>query len=348
MRSDGLRGPQTFRTVEAGRGLAALLVVLFHAGAAIFAAPKYWNTHVFGRAFDWGYAGVFFFFVLSGFIIVHVHAGDLGQPGRLRRYLTKRAVRIYPLYWLVLAGILALGAAGVGELPAPVDIVSSILLAGPDNKATVVAVAWTLYHEILFYAVCAAWIANARLGLAITLLWGVLIAAGLMLRLPIPNYVCAPVNLLFGYGVLTWRLSQVRIPAAAMLAVLAATAFVAVGADAVWWQRLSEPLHEQLFGLSAAIGLAATVSIERRRTVAVPRPLLLLGAASYSIYLIHFPLLSLLAKLSVRSGIVGRVPAEVAFAGVVAVTVAVGIAVHKLVERPLLAAINTRAFARRD
>ncbi len=343
-----LRGPQTFRTVEAGRGLAALLVVLFHTGSAIFPAPKYWNTHVFGRAFDWGYAGVFFFFVLSGFIIVHVHASDVGQPGRLRRYLTKRAVRIYPLYWLVLAGIVALGTAGVGEVPEVGTILSSVVLAGPDNKATVVAVAWTLYHEVLFYAVFAAWIASARLGLAVTAIWSAMIAAGLVLKLPVPDYVCAPVNLLFVYGVLTWRLSQLRIPGASLIAASAAVAFVAVGADAVWWQRLSEPVHEQFFGLAAAIGLAATVSIERRRAVAVPRPLLLLGAASYSIYLTHFPILSLLAKLSVRFGIVARVPAEIAFIGVVVLTVAAGIAVHRLVERPLLAAINTRAFARRD
>ncbi len=333
--------PQTFRTVEAGRGLASLLVVLFHA-AGTLAAPKYFGRPIAGGAFGWGYAGVFFFFVLSGFIIVHVHARDVGQPGRLRRYLTKRAVRIYPLYWLVLAGIVALAGAGIGAAVDPSTLVSSFLLAGPDNKATVVAVAWTLYHEILFYAVFAAWIASARLGLVITLLWGATIAAGLALDLPVPAYVHAPVNLLFGYGVLTWRLSRARIPAAYLVAALAAAAFIAVGAEGVGWHVLAEPVREQLFGLAAAVGLAATVSLERQRTVAVPAPLLQLGAASYSIYLTHFPLVSLLAKLAARLGMT----AGFAFVCVVSLSVAIGIAVHRLIERPLLAAVNSRVFAR--
>ena len=337
--------PQTFRTLEAGRGLAALLVVLFHA-AGTLSAPKYFGEAVADGAFGWGYAGVFFFFVLSGFIIVHVHASDIGRSGRLCRYLTKRAVRIYPLYWLVLAGIVALGAAGIGDAAVPERIVASVALVGPDNKATVVAVAWTLYHEILFYAVFAAWIASVRLGVLVTILWGMAIAAGLTAGLPLPAYVYAPVNLLFGYGALTWRLSQVRIPAAATVAMIAAATFVAAGADVVWWHRLGELAHEQVFGLAAAVGLAATVSLERRRAVAVPAPLLLLGAASYSIYLVHFPLVSLLAKLCVRFGVAGRVPVEIAFIGVVALSVAIGIAVHGLVERPLLAAINSRTFAR--
>ena len=343
--------PQVFRTVEVGRGIAALLVVLFHAGSAIFPAEKYWHATVFGGALGWGYAGVFFFFVLSGFIIAHVHARDIGMPARLRRYALRRVVRIYPLYWLVLAGIVVLVGLGIGDsAPPTLDlIVSSIFLIGPDNHTTVVAVAWTLYHEILFYLVFAAWIIDRRLGLLVTASWVALIAAAQFTGLPLPDYVVAPVNLLFGFGVAAWWVSQRGgLPFAVPVAVVAAAAFVLVGMDAVYWHRIAEPVHEQLFGLAAAVGLAATVSIERRRLVAVPRVLLLLGAASYSIYLVHFPLLSLFAKLCLRLGITAHVPVEIAFVGVVLVTVAAGVGFHRLVERPLLAAINTRAFARRD
>ncbi len=346
-RGDGA-APQTFRTVEAARGIAALVVVLFHASSSIFPAPQFWQARVFWRIFDFGYAGVFFFFVLSGFIIVHVHARDVGRPARLGRYLLKRAIRIYPLYWLVLAGIIAAGAVGIAKASPTSYFLPSVFLIGPEDKATVVAVAWTLYHEILFYGVFAAWLLNARLGAVVTAAWGLAIAAGLAMDLPVPHYIYAPVNLLFGFGVLTWRLSQVRLPLPGLIAVAGAAGFIAVGADAVWWQTLTEPVREQLYGLASAVGLMGAVALERRRAVAVPRALLLFGAASYSIYLVHFPLLSLFGKLSAYFGLVGRVPAEIAFVIVVALTVAIGIAVHKLVERPLLAAINTRAFARQD
>ncbi len=80
------------------RGLAALLVVYHHANrevAGVF-GDSWWRS-----LFDLGDAGVQFFFVLSGFIIYHVHRHDIGRPERTRRYLLKRIIRIYPIYILV-------------------------------------------------------------------------------------------------------------------------------------------------------------------------------------------------------------------------------------------------------
>ncbi|NBQ54213.1 MAG: acyltransferase, partial [Proteobacteria bacterium] len=61
--------------------------------------------------------GVDFFFVLSGFIILHAHMDDIGRPARLGRYLWRRAVRVYPIYWICLT--LSVGALVVmgGALP---------------------------------------------------------------------------------------------------------------------------------------------------------------------------------------------------------------------------------------
>ncbi len=60
--------------------------------------------------FAFGHAGVDFFFVLSGFIILHVHAGDIGRPVRLGHYLQRRFTRVYPFYWVVfLLALLAMG-----------------------------------------------------------------------------------------------------------------------------------------------------------------------------------------------------------------------------------------------
>ena len=47
----------TLRSLQAGRAVAALLVVLFHASGSICAAPKYFDSRPFGRIFDFGYAG---------------------------------------------------------------------------------------------------------------------------------------------------------------------------------------------------------------------------------------------------------------------------------------------------
>src|SRR5260221_9879970 len=89
-------------SLQACRAVAAILAVLFHASVGIFALDKYFGHKPFGPVFDFGFAGVDFFFVLSGFIMMHIHAADIGQPRALRAYLWKRFTRIYPAYWAVL------------------------------------------------------------------------------------------------------------------------------------------------------------------------------------------------------------------------------------------------------
>jgi peptidoglycan/LPS O-acetylase OafA/YrhL len=94
------------RTLQAGRGVAAIAVLLYHLNLELVA--RFGGASVSGLEVGW--AGVDFFFVLSGFIIWHVHAGDIGQDGRLGRYLWNRFTRLYPVYWAVLAVALALRA----------------------------------------------------------------------------------------------------------------------------------------------------------------------------------------------------------------------------------------------
>src|SRR3954454_3990840 len=84
------------------RGVAALLVLLAHS-STIAGSGKYLDHDPTHGLFLFGSSGVYLFFVLSGFIIAHVHADDVGRPGAAGRYLWRRFARIYPFYWVVLA-----------------------------------------------------------------------------------------------------------------------------------------------------------------------------------------------------------------------------------------------------
>src|SRR5579864_9480491 len=90
--------PRTLQSVRAFRGAAALLVLFFHASSVstFFLHSDFWSW-----LFFFGYSGVDFFFVLSGFIIFLTHRADIGRSERLNAYLTKRFIRIYPVYWTV-------------------------------------------------------------------------------------------------------------------------------------------------------------------------------------------------------------------------------------------------------
>lgn len=85
--------------------MAALLVLAYHLDGSIFQTPKFWSETALGGFFGFGHAGVYFFFVLSGFIIASSHHDDIARPDRVANYLMRRIIRVYPVYWIVIIPI---------------------------------------------------------------------------------------------------------------------------------------------------------------------------------------------------------------------------------------------------
>jgi peptidoglycan/LPS O-acetylase OafA/YrhL len=344
----------TLRTLQLGRAIAAVLVVLHHNGGSIFALERYWGHDPLRGFFDFGSAGVEFFFVLSGFIIFHVHWRDLGQPGRFLAYARKRFLRIYPIYWLVLIPLalvyLRNPAAGPDRALDPALLYSSFLLVhfNYDYAFSILPVAWTLYHEILFYAVFALLIFSRRLGLALLALW---LAGSLVMIDPavVPHfepvllwmalYYFAPLHLLFAMGmVVCWLIHRGRVAAPWFCTIGGALLFLAAGLESDYLELLTPNVRSLVYGLGSAVALAGAVELERQGRVAVPRFAQLAGDASYSIYLLHLPALSLLAKLLGRPGL--HLPLGLAYLLVPTLAVGAGILLHLWVEKPLLARLN--------
>jgi peptidoglycan/LPS O-acetylase OafA/YrhL len=78
------------------RGIAVIAVVLYHSH------PRFEGTW-FYRASLWGWSGVNLFFVLSGFLITSILIEARGKPHYFRNFYGRRALRIWPVYLLVLA-----------------------------------------------------------------------------------------------------------------------------------------------------------------------------------------------------------------------------------------------------
>ncbi len=346
--------PRNFASIQAARAVAAVLVVLYHSNGSIFALPKYWNSKPFGDVLTLGEAGVFFFFVLSGFIILHVHYKDLGRPEQMIGYFWKRLRRIYPIYWVVLLLVLPIyfkvGSFGKGYETQPYVVLSSFLLVHIKTLNVVSVVSWTLFHEILFYALFALAIWRARLGFTIIALWlalsfvGMATGRGSMLT----EFWFSYLHLLFGFGMAAacWMRRR-ALPRPATMALLGLAVFLVAGMDDAYWQTMQVGWRTLLFGLGATLVLAGLVELERQSRLRVPAWLRLLGDASYSIYLVHFFALSLLAKLAWSSGAARLVPASVAFLLLCALAIGAGTLCHLVVERPLLAVLSRRTVASR-
>jgi len=110
------------------RGVAALLVAIFHFEMAIARFVPATTTMFFEKS----YLMVDLFFVMSGFIILHVYGNDFGHAinkNSLRKFFVARFARIYPLHFFSLALLVLLVwcFAPAGTYPNAMEFPSAIL-----------------------------------------------------------------------------------------------------------------------------------------------------------------------------------------------------------------------------
>lgn len=327
-------------SLQACRAIAALLVVLYHTSHGIFRLDKYFGHKPFGVIFDFGFAGVDFFFVLSGFIMMHVHARDIGKPSAIGSYLWKRLTRIYPAYWVVLLAILPVFyfnphfGAGVETRP---DVVWRAFLLVPHPEGhPVLGVAWTLVYEVFFYLLFGLLILNRRVGILVFVAWTSCVLAYPWFDQFPWSFLFSPLHFRFLAGVAVgFVLQRLQLPAPRLVAAAGAAVFFGTGLCEAYAGPLTTLDHTIGFTLGSALMLAGVVQAERSGLLQTPRLLRYLGDASYSIYLVHFLALSVLAKITTRVGLEQHVPGAVLFVLLAVGATAIGCAFHHVIEKPI-------------
>ena len=345
------RPKQQYLSLQAGRGLAALMVVVFHTTSFVGGDPRYWNLHWLSVRLAGLALGVEYFFVLSGTVILLAHLNDLGQPRTIPIYFWKRFRRVYPIYWVVLTFLVLeyalrpqLGSAFQRD---PWVIVSGYLLVHVHTLLVNLPVAWTLFHEVLFYFVFAAFLVGRRFGYAAMGLWCGL--SVLMLIAPwnvyCGVYLFSPLHLLFASGMLVgWLLRERVVAFAPLLTVAGALLF---GAAIVWAGTVPDLTYpiDLLAGAGATLLVLGSARLEEQGAFRVPRPLVFLGDASYSIYLVHYPAFMYLAPIVYRAWLRWHGPIAIPFVLLTAGATAVGCVVHIRIEKPLLKWMSRRRKA---
>lgn len=353
-------GRQQFESLQLGRAVLGFIVALYHLSGVV-ALDKYFGLKAMSGFMEYG-PGVEGFLVLSGFIILWLHSRDFGNPRRAPSYVWKRFARIYPAYWLIFLAVYgaALAIPSVRDTvpQEPLAVLKALLLLPQDpavvggTGAPVLVVAWTLQYEIAFYALVALFILGRPLGLAALALFTVNFVTCKVGTCSFPrSFFANDLFVAFACGAMAaWvcasRFLVLKRPlwlaSIALALVLASTLLEAVRGPEVL--PFSRPIH---YGVLCAVLMVGLVRAELAGQLNLRTRLgTLLGDASYSIYLLHFPLISLFCKLAVAAGFRGPVAGAVLMPVFLLATTTCGILFHKYVERPLVDYLRQREWFR--
>ena len=326
-------------SLQAARAIGALLVVLCHTSAFIGEEPGLWHRTSIYLWFRGTALGVQLFFVLSGIVIFSAHRKDFDQPNRTPLYFWKRFRRIYPIYWIFwLLTVVKHHAAMSPDLSYqrdPMVLLSNFLLVHLFSYQTNIVQAWTLFDEVQFYLLFSVLLLNRRIDWMVLVVW---LSASLFFLFPADPYwstVFSPNHILFGIGILVAvEVEKNRaIPAKASLWCGVAIFCLSI--------VVAGPFHRGTMirlagGFGAAGVLLGSMVLERRGALVVPRWLVALGDASYSIYIVHFMTISAVARFAYAHWGYMQIPIAAWMVFLFLFGAGMGVAVHFAVELPLL------------
>ena len=351
---------QDISALHYGRGIAALLVCLFHSHGLI---EKYFGGLAWGNIFQAGHSGVEFFFILSGFIILFAHRQDIGRPEKVRPFLAKRAIRILPLFWLIAAPLgavfLLAPMLGADRQLTDAKLLTDLLLI-PREGVLTLPPAWTLQHEAVFYLLFTLALVHRMAGIVAIGLWQGICVVVMVFSLADPNYLL-PINKLIGFHNLGFGVGLViALFFASHLFASAKPALLMCGAGAVITLTAMFAgewiIGPKLFGGGAALSLSyiaiyaliilAMLSIAQRRHAVLEATLGVLGSASFALYLLHEPVASLVNQLLILPAMQPAIGPVTAYFILVIACVATAIVVHLAVERPVIASLKRGLVAK--
>lgn len=336
------------RNLHLLRALAALGVVYFHIT----------SSAGLDLAWDVGSRGVDVFFVISGFIIAYIGAK---KP---EHFFVRRLIRIVPFYWAATLVVFTAATllprffrstdASVGHLVPSLLFFPHLSSSGEVQPTLILG--WSLNFEMYFYVVFA-------LALLLSTRWAPILCAACIVAVVTIGKLVGPVStafdfyarttsLEFCYGIGAYYLLDACVRRKAALERSMALkaglvlALVASVIAIVMFEHVAKDAYPRYLagGLPAAVIVVSALLLERIYGLATRSRLsYLLGEASYVIYLIHPYIVFGVLRLAIHDAAQLSTPMIVAvIAGLLALTSGIGIALHLLFEKPVMAFLRAK------
>ena len=353
-----------FRSLDHWRGVACLLVIVYHATLVhMSSAPEPTGGGVAQALLGVTHTlnlGVALFFVISGYCITAAADNARRRQGSVRWYFVRRFRRIYPPFWIVVASSIAmfflfdygwahplLSRSPWAQLRpwwySPSQWFGNLTLTETwrpyvfgSGRAHFPGQAWTLCYEEQFYLVTGLLLAfSARRFFAGAVFVSVAtIAVGIASRsagFPILGFFFDGSWLLFAAGVLVYY--QINYASAAQARIAQVVLLLAIPLG-IWLS----PIPGSIVGFTFAAALPMMYAFDNRISVAAAlKPLKYCGDMCYSLYLVHQIPVKAVSTALRDAGIVSpwatllvTVPASVI------VSVVLGWTFHVVVERRFL------------
>lgn len=372
------RSATYFPELESLRGIAILLVFFFHADglltpghAAGIVEPPWFG---FLRA---GHIGVDLFFILSGFLLGRpfLAAAAAGRMPSLRRYAERRALRILPLYWaaVLVATILTARTLWDLRLGIPYLFFLNSFAGGAEAIYPYSIPWWSLATEAQFYVLLPllplllrsrrARIAGLALLAAYALAYvgldrgwwhmgsidgQILLRSSVFGRGPLflLGIAAAAVHLHYGEAIRA-RLASIRWVRAGGADALVLAACVALAYVLQWAAFLGFPeaehgsnhLYHTVAGVFlTAVVLALLLAPLRLQALWSNRLLGAIGVLSYSLYLVHLPIMAAVLQQPKDAPSPGWTAAHLGIVlGLLLLCLGISAITYRLVEQPFLA-----------
>ncbi|WP_162996546.1 acyltransferase family protein [Mucilaginibacter celer] len=329
--------PLQFNSIQVFRFVAALMVIVCH-------SSFYTNERLAKGSYIYGQGanGVELFFVISGFVMIISSQGFVSVKGGWKTFAVKRIIRIVPIYWLITTFklLLLLKTSGVvlhSQLDFWLALKSYLFIPALNMDGEyrpLYGVGWTLNMEMFFYLLFG--IALAFKLKPVRFLASLFIPLAILSQFKKPGwpdvaFYADPIVLDFIYGMIAAKLilKGYKIPsqiAIVFIVIGLLYLFVPVAVIFPGYQ-----VNQITFGLAAFLIVYGGASVDGT-AIQFSRWAVYLGAASYSLYLIHpsvAPLIpTILNKLGYKQPLMSVVLSVI-------MAVFVGVLFYRFFEMPL-------------